>query len=108
MVALDLDEDLLVLILSFIKELLDNLAEKSRVSDQVSFAAHEVDCLVEEKIESAIAVELGGEHFRSLQMLLCHVGLRYVGGLVALDQVEVEHQLEILLVDRRIFFVRWL
>jgi len=84
---------------------LDDLAEKSGVSYQVSFTADEVDGLVKEEVEGAIAVELGGKYFRRLQVLLRQVGLSYIGGLVALYQVQVEHELEILLVDIRIFFV---
>ena len=76
------------------------MSEKICVGDQLAFATDEVDGLVEEQVEGAVAVRLRGEHLGGLQVFLREIGLGDVGGLVALDQIEVEHQLKVLFVIR--------
>lgn len=95
LIRLNLFQNVLVLILSVEIEASHNLFEQIYVDDLVTLAPGKTECFVEEDLKCFFLVleNLGG-----LEMLLRHVGLRDVGGLVAGDEIEVEHELVVLVI----------
>jgi hypothetical protein len=95
LIRLYLFQYILVFVLSVEIKCPDHLLEQVHVNDLVALASGEPLGVIKEHLEGYLLIF---KDFSRLQMFLSHVRLSIIGGLITRHQIEVEHELIILIV----------